>query len=125
MRRQRSIRTGWGQPPLLKGSNPPEGVGASPPGGGELRRYTSAVAAMVGVVVLTLVLAAPAYACPVCYGAADNSVIDGAKLSVLFLGALVYVVIGGGVGLVLALRRRVRKNLDSRRGLTLVPPETT
>lgn len=94
-------------------------------GRGKLRPYTSTAAAMVGVVVLALILAAPAHACPVCYGEADNSVIDGAKLSVLFLGALVYLVIGGGVGVVFALRRRVRKNLDSRRGLHLVPPETT
>lgn len=93
-------------------------------GCGKLRPSTSVLGVAVAVV-LALALAAPAHACPVCYGEADNSVIDGAKLSVLFLGALVYVVIGGGVGLVFALRRRVRKNLDSRRGLHLVPPETT
>lgn len=87
-------------------------------------RRNRSIQGVAVAVVLALVLATPAHACPVCYGAADNSIIDGAKLSVLFLGALVYVVIGGGVGLVLALRRRVRKNLDSRKGLTLVPPET-
>jgi len=69
--------------------------------------------------------AVPAAACPVCYGEAGGDVIDGAKLSILFLGGLVYVVIGGGAGAVLALRRRVRKNLDRRHGLHLVrPPET-
>lgn len=73
-----------------------------------------------------LVGAAEAAACPVCYGEASGDMIDGAKLSVLFLGGLVYLVIGGAAGVVLALRRRVRKNLDARRGLHLVsPPEAS
>lgn len=66
---------------------------------------------------------APAFACPVCYGEASGSMIDGAKLSVAFLGGLVYLVISGGVGAVLVLRRHVRKNMDPRRGLHSVPPE--
>jgi hypothetical protein len=66
--------------------------------------------------------AAEAAACPVCYGEAGGDVIDGAKLSILFLGGLVYMVIGGAAGVVLALRRRVRKNLDARNGLHLVSP---
>lgn len=78
--------------------------------------------ALVAVAVTGLLQAVPAAACPVCYGEAGGDVIDGAKLSILFLGGLVYMVIGGGVGVVLALRRRVRKNLDRRHGLHLVPP---
>lgn len=70
-----------------------------------------------------LLLARPALACPVCYGQADNAVIDGAKLSVIFLGALVYVLIGGGVALAVVAHRRAVKNLDPRRGLRLLPPE--
>ncbi|MFP3941607.1 MAG: hypothetical protein ACLF0P_15015, partial [Thermoanaerobaculia bacterium] len=110
----------------LASSRGPSGrrTAASAAGGGELRPYR-VLGGLVVALALTVLLAAPAHACPVCYGEADNSVIDGAKLSVLFLGALVYVVIGGGVGVVFALRRRVRKNLDSRKGLHLVPPETT
>ena len=65
--------------------------------------------------------AAPAFACPVCYGEAGGSMIDGAKLSVLFLGSLVYLLIGAGVGVVFLLRRRVKKDLDPRRGLHAVP----
>lgn len=68
-------------------------------------------------------LAAPAFACPVCYGEAEGSVIDGAKLSVIFLGALVYLLIGGGVALAVVVHRRAVKNLDAHRGLRLLPPE--
>ncbi len=74
-----------------------------------------------------LLAAAPgtaAWACPVCYGAADNAMIDGAKASVLFMGALVYCLLGGVAAMVIALRRRARKlsdpNLDRHRGLKLV-----
>lgn len=68
-------------------------------------------------------LAAPAFACPVCYGEAEGAVIDGAKLSVLFLGALVYLLIGGGVALAVVAHRRAVKNLDPRRGMRLSPPQ--
>ena len=67
--------------------------------------------------------AGDALACAVCYGQAEGDVISGAKLSILFLGALVYVVIGGGVGVLFALRRRVRRNLDPHHGLRLVHSE--
>lgn len=77
----------------------------------------------IAVLIVGWLAAAPAFACPVCYGEASGSMIDGAKLSVAFLGGLVYLVIGGGVGAVLVLRRHVRKNMDPRRGLHSVPPE--
>lgn len=72
---------------------------------------------------LLLGAAGNASACPVCYGDAAGSVIDGAKLSVAFLGALVYGVLGGGVALVVAVRRRAAKD-DPRHRLRLVPDET-
>lgn len=70
-----------------------------------LCRFTAATASTLAV------LAAPgaAWACPVCYGAADNAMIDGAKASVLFMGALVYCLLGAVVAVIFALRRRVRK----------------
>lgn len=82
------------------------------------RRLQAIAALLVG-----WLAAAPAFACPVCYGEAGGSMIDGAKLSVAFLGGLVYLLIGGGVGVVLLVRRQVRKNLDPRRGLHSVPPD--
>jgi hypothetical protein len=47
-----------------------------------------------------------ASACPVCYGGAEGDVIEGAKLSVFFMGGLVYTVMIGGVVMVVAARRR-------------------
>jgi hypothetical protein len=77
------------------------------------------------IAVLALLAGAgEALACAVCYGQAEGDVISGAKLSILFLGALVYAVIGGGVGVLVALRRRVRRNLDPHHGLRLIHTET-
>lgn len=61
-----------------------------------------------------------ARACPVCYGAADNAMIDGAKASVLFMGALVYCLLGAAVAAVFFIRRHARKLADPHRGLELV-----
>jgi hypothetical protein len=85
-----------------------------------MRKTVRAIATLLAG---TLVWARPALACPVCYGQADNAVIDGAKLSVIFLGALVYVLIGGGIALAVLAHRRAVKNLDPHKGLRLLPPE--
>lgn len=88
-----------------------------------MSKTTRAIATLGGLVTGALLWARPLLACPVCYGEADNSVIDGAKLSVIFLGALVYVLIGGGIALAVVAHRRAVKNLDPHRGLHLLPPE--
>lgn len=56
--------------------------------------------------------AGDASACPVCYGQAEGKVIDGAKLSVFFMGGLVYTVMGGGVALAFVAARRARRDLE-------------
>jgi len=85
------------------------------------RRALTALAALA----LVLVFAAEAAACPVCFGDTDDDhIANGVRWSMVFLGALVYLVIGGGVAMVLALRRRVRRLQDPRRGLRLVQPGT-
>jgi hypothetical protein len=70
-----------------------------------------------------------AAACPACFGEAESPVLDGARLSVIFLGALVYGLGAAGVALVLALRRKVRRQTgashEDRHGLHLVRPEGT
>ena len=71
-------------------------------------------------------LPAVAWACPVCYGEAEGGVVDGARMAIVFMAVLVYALIGGGIGMVIALRRRARrlqKERDPRRGLHLVHPE--
>lgn len=89
---------------------------------GSVRRpaFRARAAAALAVAAVALAVAPEAFACPVCYGGADNSMIDGAKLSVMFMGGLVYAVIGGGVALFLGLRRRVRRLADPRHGLHVI-----
>jgi len=48
-------------------------------------------------------------ACSVCWGAAQDPVIHGTKLSIVFLLVLVYLLLGGGVGMVFMARRRARQ----------------
>lgn len=79
-------------------------------------------AAVLAALALAILLAAEAAACPVCFGETDDQVVDGVRWSVVFLGALVYVLMGGGVAMFLVLRRRARRLQDPRRGLHLVHP---
>lgn len=81
----------------------------------------------IGVAALAVVLGswlpAAASACPVCYGEAEGGVVDGARLAIVFMAVLVYALIGGGVAMVFALRRRalrLQKENDPRHGLHLV-----
>ena len=53
-----------------------------------------------------------AFACPVCFGAAETSMIDGAKLGVLVLLIITLAVQGGFVGFFLYLRRRAKRIAD-------------
>ena len=68
--------------------------------------------------------AGAAAACPVCYGDAAGEVIEGTKMSVAFLGSLVYLVLGGGAGMVFAVRRRARRTLDPHHGMKLVKDDS-
>ena len=51
-------------------------------------------------------------ACPVCFGAAETSMIDGAKLGVLVMLAITLVVQGGFVGFFFYLRKRAKRIAD-------------
>ena len=48
-------------------------------------------------------------ACPVCFGAEETSMIDGAKLGVLVMLAITLAVQGGFVGFFLYLRKRAKR----------------
>ncbi|MGH9341790.1 MAG: hypothetical protein ACRD1R_19925 [Acidobacteriota bacterium] len=46
------------------------------------------------------------WACSVCYGAAESPLIDGARLSIIFMLLLTYVIVGGFVLFFFYLRKR-------------------
>jgi hypothetical protein len=73
----------------------------------ELRRRacTTAVAVMIGG-------GSSLLACPVCFGAEETSMIDGAKLGVLVMLGVLFAVQGGFVGFFLYLRRRAKRIAD-------------
>lgn len=56
-------------------------------------------------------LAAPALACPVCFGDTDSPMMRGAQLSIVFLAIVTYLLITGGVVVFLVLRRRAVRRL--------------
>ncbi len=49
------------------------------------------------------------FACPVCFGAEETLMIDGARLGVLVMLAVLFVVQGGFVGFFLYLRKRAKR----------------
>ena len=52
------------------------------------------------------------FACPVCFGAEETSMIDGAKLGILVLLGITLAVQGGFVGFFLYLRKRAKRIAD-------------
>jgi len=54
----------------------------------------------------------PVLACPVCFGAEETSMIDGAKLGVFVMLAITLAVQGGFVGFFLYLRKRAKRIAD-------------
>ena len=52
------------------------------------------------------------FACPMCFGAEETSMIDGAKLGVLVMLAVTFAVQGGFLGFFLYLRKRAKRIAD-------------
>jgi hypothetical protein len=73
----------------------------------QLRRRVFTTAAAVMICGGSSVLA-----CPVCFGAEETAMIDGARLGVLVMLAILFVVQGGFVGFFLYLRRRAKRIAD-------------
>ena len=69
------------------------------------RAITTAAAVMVGG-------GSSVLACPVCFGAEETSMIDGARLGVLVMLAILFVVQGGFVAFFLYLRKRAKRIAD-------------
>ena len=66
---------------------------------------TTAVAVMLGG-------SASLLACPLCFGAEETPLIDGAKLGVIALLGVLFAVQGAFVAFFLYLRKRARQNAD-------------
>ena len=69
------------------------------------RAVTTAAAVMIGG-------GSSLLACPVCFGAEETSMIDGAKLGVLVMLAITLAVQGGFLGFFLYLRKRAKHIAD-------------
>jgi hypothetical protein len=54
-----------------------------------------------------------AFACPVCFGAEETAMIDGAKLGVLVMLGITLAVQGGFAGFFLYLRQHARRHADA------------
>ena len=67
--------------------------------------FTTAAAVMIG--------GSSVLACPVCFGAEETSMIDGARLGVLVMLAILFAVQGGFVGFFLYLRKRAKRIADA------------
>jgi hypothetical protein len=59
--------------------------------------------------VLLLLPADPALACPVCFGPADSPMVDGVNIAILFLLGITGSVLGGFVAFFVHLARRARQ----------------
>ena len=64
------------------------------------------------VAAMTIGGSSSVFACPVCFGALETPMIDGAKLGVLVLLAITLAVQGGFVGFFLYLRKRAKRIAD-------------
>jgi len=72
----------------------------------KLRRvFAAAVAVVIGG-------SSSLLACPMCFGAEETSMIDGARLGVLVMLGILFAVQGGFVGFFLYLRKRAKCNAD-------------
>ena len=68
--------------------------------------------AFATAVVMMVVGSSSVLACPVCFGAEETSMIDGTRLGVLVMLAILFVVQGGFVGFFLYLRKRAKRIAD-------------
>jgi len=81
-----------------------------------MRSITLRKVALAGLVWLA-VFAGKAQACAVCWGgASDSAMIDGAKMSILFMAVLIYTVLGGVIAGVVVIGRRTQKVLALAEG---------
>jgi hypothetical protein len=73
--------------------------------GAVARIWTTAALVVIGG-------SASVLACPLCFGAAETPLIDGAKLGVLVMLAVLFAVQGAFLAFFLYLRKRAKENAD-------------
>ena len=67
---------------------------------------------LIAVVAMLIASSSNAFACPVCFGAEETAMIDGARLGVLVMLAVLFAVQGGFVAFFLYLRNRAKRIAD-------------
>ena len=67
---------------------------------------------LIAVVAMLIASSSNAFACPVCFGAEETAMIDGARLGVLVMLAVLFAVQGGFVAFFLYLRKRAKRIAD-------------
>jgi hypothetical protein len=72
----------------------------------------SARQALATVAVVVIGGSTSLFACPMCFGAEETSMIDGAKLGVLVMLAVTFAVQGAFLGFFLYLRKRAKRIAD-------------
>ena len=71
------------------------------------------VRALTMAAVMVIGGSSSAFACPVCFGALETGMIDGAKLGVLVLLAITLAVQGGFLAFFLHLRKHAKRNAEA------------
>ena len=71
-----------------------------------------AITMAVAVAAVVLATESSAFACPVCFGADETSMIHGTRLGIFVMLAITFAVQGAFVSFFLYLRRRARRNAD-------------
>jgi len=80
--------------------------------GGVRRGAYGAMTAVMTAVAVLIGGSSSVLACPVCFGAEETSMVDGAKLGVMVMLAVTLAVQGGFVGFFLYLRKRAKRVAD-------------
>jgi hypothetical protein len=104
------IRLGWSTF-ALRATADTSGLGDSTRARSRVRRAIGQACATMAAVAIgggSTVLA-----CPVCFGAEETSMIDGTRLGVLVMMAILFAVQGGFVAFFLYLRKRARRIADA------------
>jgi hypothetical protein len=86
-------------------------AGEAGPARSRMRRWMRQAAAIAAAV--TIGGGSTVFACPVCFGAEETSMIDGTRLGVLVMMAILFAVQGGFVAFFLYLRKRAKRIADA------------